>query len=88
MLLCGVYFCSVWIRVFFLPNKKYYMILLDLEHNLDFMAACSPLTIVSFVVDYRPPKQFTPGSGGHRSRHNPPCTSCQYPGACPWCHVR
>ncbi|KAG2650969.1 hypothetical protein PVAP13_1NG215771 [Panicum virgatum] len=28
------------------------------------------------------------GVGGHHSPHDPPCTSCPYPGASPWCHVR
>ncbi|RLM77847.1 hypothetical protein C2845_PM12G14860 [Panicum miliaceum] len=44
------------------------------------------------MTDQRPyyhhPTQFTPGAGGHRSSHDPPCASCPYPGACPWCHIR
>ncbi|KAG2650961.1 hypothetical protein PVAP13_1NG215676 [Panicum virgatum] len=28
------------------------------------------------------------GGGGSHSPNGPPCTSCPYPGACPWCHVR
>jgi hypothetical protein len=56
--------------------------------NLDFLDVCSPLTIVSFVVDYHHPKQFMPGAGFHRSSHVPPCASCPYAGACPWCYIR
>ena len=50
---------------------------------------CSPLTIVSFVVDYHYPIPASGWpSGGHRSPHNSACAPCSYPGACPWCHVR
>lgn len=76
MLLCGVYGGSVWIGGF------------SIWSNLDFLDVCSNLTIVSFVVDYHHPKQFMPGAGGHRSSHVPPCASCPYAGACPWCYIR
>ncbi|KAG2558863.1 hypothetical protein PVAP13_8NG335142 [Panicum virgatum] len=35
------------------------------------------------------PRCFVPAlpSGRHRPPHQPPCTSCPYAGACPWCHV-
>jgi hypothetical protein len=67
----------------------------------DLLDVVHTLTIVSFVVDYQYPipPSGRPGGGGSRSPHGPggggshspngpPCTSCPYPGACPWCHVR
>ena len=84
VLLCCVYCCSVWITGFSIQMKSitwFYSI----WSNLDFLDVCSPLTIVSFVVDYHHPRGFPPGAGGHRSPHKPPCTSCPHAGACPWC---
>ena len=78
-------------KEFSYPNKKYYMSFFDLEQAQFLRDECSPLTIVSFVVDYYHPTPTTgrviEGSGGYHSSHKPPCT-CSYPGACPWCHVR
>ena len=79
--LCLLQFCLD--KGFFDPNK--------LLHDFIQFFGCSPLTIVSFVVDYYHPTPTTgrviEGSGGYHSSHKPPCT-CSYPGACPWCHVR
>ena len=66
---------------------------IQIKHYIFFLrfVGCSPLTIVSFVVDSHHSMPGAGSSGGGGAYHfplGPPCTSCPYPGACPWCHVR